>query len=703
MGRTATPNIMDEILAAKPAPKPTYVKTTSIRRDGGMQPRASLNWEYVKELMAAIEDGAKLPPVDVTYDGAVYWLWDGYHRWQAHNDLGLLDIAAVIHQGDQVSAQWASFGTNQAHGLRRSNEDKERAARAALKHPLAATLSNREIARHLGIDEKTVRKYREDMTATAEIPQSTTRTGADGRTINTANIGQNHGNAPRNDLTEEETQAFLRRYFHASTLAIFAQAPDPREAVRRHMVKQGGGYWGNDWRYDTRSGKVEVWDIVHHGEVRISRDPVRYREPDAIFTYERLAKLAMDLLPPSILAQQPATPTRTLMEVFVTPEEQEIAAGEAAADEAERQVLAERTDATLWLPSDLRQAGYTSYHIFRNKALYAIAIVAPNGFTSGELTNTDMSADALVWARAHLAISRAAALESEPALPNGLVDASDQLRPELRRAGYTLWARYEDGTMVAAGASYPTQFGNNSTGGQASSLADSIEWCESAYARRQLAIVPAPDNSEVSQAARPITPAAPLPIAIKPVAALVDGPPLPDWAAGELVPVSQRNDYDSDEWYTPAEYIEAARAVMGSIDLDPASSDLAQTIVQAKCHLTKTENGLAMARWLAQTVWLNPPYSNPAVWVAKLVAEHQAGPFVTQAIVLVNNATDTAWFQSLLERYPICLPAKRLAFWRHDQSGLTARQGQAFFYLGPNVAEFTAIFGQFGPVLRRLT
>lgn len=206
---------------------------------------------------------------------------------------------------------------------------------------------------------------------------------------------------------------------------------------------------------------------------------------------------------------------------------------------------------------------------------------------------------------------------------------------------------------------------------------------------------------QAQQAARSITPAAPLPIAIKPVAALVDGPPLPDWAAGELVPVSQRDDYDGDEWYTPAEYIEAARAVMGSIDLDPASSDLAQTIVQAKCHLTKTENGLAMARWLAQTVWLNPPYSNPAVWVAKLVAEHQAGPFITQAIVLVNNATETAWFQSLLERYPICLPAKRLAFWRHDQSGLTARQGQAFFYLGPNVAEFTAVFSQFGPVLRR--
>ena len=168
-------------------------------------------------------------------------------------------------------------------------------------------------------------------------------------------------------------------------------------------------------------------------------------------------------------------------------------------------------------------------------------------------------------------------------------------------------------------------------------------------------------------------------------------------------PVSQRADYESDEWYTPQEYIDAAKAVMGAIDLDPASSEMAQTVVRAGCYLTRFDDGLAQVRWLHQRIWLNPPYSNPAPWIEKLVREHQAGPFCTEAIVLVNNATETTWFQLLLERFPVCLPARRLAFWRHDHANVGARQGQAFFYLGPNGAKFQEIFSQFGPILRRLS
>ena len=46
-----------------------------------------------------------------------------------------------------------------------------------------------------------------------------------------------------------------------------------------------------------------------------------------------------------------------------------------------------------------------------------------------------------------------------------------------------------------------------------------------------------------------------------------------------------------NEWYTPKNIIESARAVMGDIDLDPASSALANDIVQAKDYYTTNEDG----------------------------------------------------------------------------------------------------------------
>jgi phage N-6-adenine-methyltransferase len=171
-------------------------------------------------------------------------------------------------------------------------------------------------------------------------------------------------------------------------------------------------------------------------------------------------------------------------------------------------------------------------------------------------------------------------------------------------------------------------------------------------------------------------------------------------AAG--LPVSMRPDYDSNEWYTPAEYIEAARAVMGTIELDPATCELAQTVVQANEYLTKFEDGLA-AQWLRERVWLNPPYGETDPWIKKLLAEFDDGKSVKQAIVLVNNATETVWFQSLLNRFPVCFLNRRIPFWRHDQEGVTARQGQAIFYLGANTDRFIEVFRELGPILQRVS
>lgn len=167
------------------------VAIASIRTDGGTQPREGLDAKYIDDLVEALTNGATLPPVDLMYDGDRYWLYDGFHRLAAHKAVNRVMISARVHQGDQAAAQWESYAANQSHGLRRSQADKERAIRAALKHPNGAKLANSLIAKHLGVSDNTVRKYREDMESASQIAKVTERQGADGKVYNTANIGAN--------------------------------------------------------------------------------------------------------------------------------------------------------------------------------------------------------------------------------------------------------------------------------------------------------------------------------------------------------------------------------------------------------------------------------------------------------------------------------------------------------------------------------
>jgi ParB family chromosome partitioning protein len=158
--------------------------------------------------------------------------------------------------------------------------------------------------------------------------------------------------------------------------------------------------------------------------------------------------------------------------------------------------------------------------------------------------------------------------------------------------------------------------------------------------------------------------------------------------------VSQGN----NDWYTPAEYIEAARAVMGGIDLDPASSDHAQQIVQATAYFTQETNGLQQ-EWHGR-VWMNPPFSMPLVksFAEKMVVEFSSGR-VQQAVVITNNGTETQWFHSLLNSSKVfCLLRSRAKFYSPDSSVIAARQGQVIFYFGSYPEKFNEIFSNFGAV-----
>ena len=153
------------------------------------------------------------------------------------------------------------------------------------------------------------------------------------------------------------------------------------------------------------------------------------------------------------------------------------------------------------------------------------------------------------------------------------------------------------------------------------------------------------------------------------------------------------------ETYTPQEYIESARIVMGSIDLDPASNKTANENVKATEYFDIGQDGLS--RDWHGNVFLNPPYKQPEIrlFVDKLQYQLSKGN-ISQAILLTNNSTDTKWFHQASELSIICFPNHRIQFIVGDKR-TQPTTGQAFFYFGDNKKGFKKEFSKYGIIFER--
>lgn len=156
------------------------------------------------------------------------------------------------------------------------------------------------------------------------------------------------------------------------------------------------------------------------------------------------------------------------------------------------------------------------------------------------------------------------------------------------------------------------------------------------------------------------------------------------------------NNSGCNEWYTPERYIDLAREVLGEIDLDPASCAFANETVKARLFYSEDDDGLTKP-WHGR-VWMNPPYSADLVskFADKFVDEYNDGN-VTEGIVLVNNATETAWFAGMVSAATaVCFPRGRIRYQSPNRESLAPLQGQAFLYFGENGDKFLRVFSEIG-------
>lgn len=164
------------------------VSIDSIVVDESLQSRSSLNTERIEIMAQALADGAELPPVDLFQVGDKLYLASGFHRFRAHAKAGRTEIDCNVHSGSMADAIAFAAGANKEHdsqGLYRSNADKRRAVEMMLK--AWSGWSNVKIAGHVGVSHPFVGKLRPLETVSS---QPAPRTGKDGRTINTSNIGK---------------------------------------------------------------------------------------------------------------------------------------------------------------------------------------------------------------------------------------------------------------------------------------------------------------------------------------------------------------------------------------------------------------------------------------------------------------------------------------------------------------------------------
>lgn len=146
---------------------------------------------------------------------------------------------------------------------------------------------------------------------------------------------------------------------------------------------------------------------------------------------------------------------------------------------------------------------------------------------------------------------------------------------------------------------------------------------------------------------------------------------------------------ESVEWYSPPHIVALATDFLGGeIDIDPAWHP--KSPVRAATTYTKADDGLSKS-WKGRC-YINPPYGRTIDdWIAKLVAEHDAGN-ITEAVALVPARVDTEWFRRL-DAFPRCFVRGRITFSNADNP---APYPHALIYLGRRTNEFSAAFACVG-------
>lgn len=123
------------------------IDINKIRIDGGTQCRVVIDQPTVYTYLEAMKEDARFPLMETVFDGATYWLTDGFHRYHAYKLLGIKNIEVSFIPGNLRDAQIEALKANGKHGKPLTNEDKRNKVKMALDIEGVDKLSDSEIAK----------------------------------------------------------------------------------------------------------------------------------------------------------------------------------------------------------------------------------------------------------------------------------------------------------------------------------------------------------------------------------------------------------------------------------------------------------------------------------------------------------------------------------------------------------------------------
>ena len=174
----------------------------------------------------------------------------------------------------------------------------------------------------------------------------------------------------------------------------------------------------------------------------------------------------------------------------------------------------------------------------------------------------------------------------------------------------------------------------------------------------------------------------------------------------------------NSRWFTPIPIIDSARVVLGgTIDLDPASEEFANTRIQAKRFITQEEDALNPSTiWATEpvSVFLNAPggiqlgtrESIPVLFWKRLMELKNNG-LLKHAIVIgfslefLQTSQDKGCLSGC--DFPQCIPKKRMKFDLSEGKKNSPSHSNIIIYvpgLEDNTTSFAQEFKQYGAILQ---